>query len=529
MRIGSSLSLTLIGLRACFIRIQAFISPGLPYFDIIGLPDASLTEARERVKAAICACGIPWPQTRLIVNLSPASLPKHGSAHDVAIAVAILQASGAIPRRGSDKLMLGELNLDGSILPVHGVLPALLYARERGIREAWVPRANCDEAHMVEGIRIRPLDCLSQVITLLGGHSLVRTTTRRTHTSLARVNVNKPEQKTAQTSDSLPLTSSHQDTHLDFADVIGQDEAKRALEICAAGEHHILMSGPPGAGKTMLAQRLPTILPPLDEQAALEVASIRSLCGTLARYGITRTPPFEAPHHTASPSAIAGGGALIAHPGAVTRAHHGVLFLDEAPEFSSAALQCLREPLETGCISLSRSRATTLYPAQFLLVMAANPCPCGKGWGSAKDCTCTVQQRRRYWNRLTGPLLDRIDIQIEVPPAPRYLSSQSHHHTPVESSAHIRQRVCQARQCAQQRFAGCGWSTNGRADARWLKARTSVSALQLLDSAVQSETLTVRGADRALRLAWTISDLDGTNSPGVSAVAEAIEMRNRRK
>lgn len=526
MRIGSSLSLTLIGLRACLISIQAFVSPGLPYFDIIGLPDTSLAEAHERVKAAICACGMAWPQTRLIVNLSPASLPKHGSAHDVAIAVAILQASGAIPRISSDTLMLGELNLDGSILPVHGVLPALLYAREHGIHEAWVPRANSDEAHLVEGIRIRSLDCLSQVITLLGGHSSHRRVIQ--HTQRSATMAHHTEHQSRPAADSLPIPSLNQSAHLDFADVIGQDEAKRALEICAAGEHHILMSGPPGAGKTMLAQRLPTILPPLSEEEALEVASIRSLCGTLPRDGISHVPPFEAPHHTASPSALSGGGALIAHPGAVTRAHHGVLFLDEAPEFSSAALQCLREPLETGCISLARSRATTLYPAQFLLVMAANPCPCGKGWGTAQGCTCTVQQRRRYWSRLSGPLLDRIDIQIEIPPAPHYLTSAAHRHSPTQTSTQMRERVCQARACARKRFDGCGWSTNGRADARWLKSRTSTAALQLLDTAVRSETLTVRGADRALRLAWTIADLDGKVSPNTENVAEAIEMRNRR-
>lgn len=531
MRIGSSLSVELLGLQARLVQIQAFVSPGLPYFALIGLPDASLGEARERVKSAICASGVRWPQTRVTVNLSPASLPKRGSSHDVAIACAILQACGIVPSgRCADKLLLGELNLDGTINPVPGILPTLLHAREIGLRSVFVPRANYEEARLVEGLRITPLDSLPQVITLLGGEltkASLRAFSNATRDGSAAKKVRVAEGM-GKEDVSIPTRGLDQ---LDLADVIGQDEAKRALEICAAGNHHLLMSGPPGAGKTMLALRLPSILPPLEETEALEVASIRSLCGTLPHYGISRTAPFEAPHHTSSPAAISGGGAGIPMPGAVTKAHHGVLFLDEAPEFSSRALQCLREPLETGTITLSRSKATMVYPARFLLVMAANPCPCGKGWGTGENCTDTVLQRRRYWNRLSGPLLDRIDIQIEVPPVHDYSfpSGPAEQANPRESSDRVRGRVIQARNAARERFRGRGWAANGQADPDWFRVRTGRRALALLQTALEDERLTLRGADRALRLSWTISDLEGRTSPGPEEVAEAIGMRSRRR
>lgn len=306
-----------------------------------------------------------------------------------------------------------------------------------------------------------------------------------------------------------------------MADVIGQHSAKRALEICAAGHHHALLYGPPGTGKSMLAHRLTSIMPPLDEREKLEVASIRSVCGTLARYGVTSVPPFEAPHHTVSVAAMAGGGTGIAHPGAVTKAHDGVLFLDEAPEFSARALQVLREPLETSEIILSRSQATAVYPAHFLLLMAANPCPCGKGWGNARDCTCTSQQRKRYFGRLSGPLLDRIDMQIEVPPVHLSMNSRE------ESSASIRARVIQARGAYRELFGTSDTATRPHQRVKWLRARTSRACLALLSSAVDRGTLSLRGADRSLRVAWTIALLDGRMSPNPENVAEAMSLRPR--
>ena len=350
MRIGSALSIGLLGLKAFTIQVQAFISPGLPYFSIIGLPDTSLSEARERVKSACTACGFTWPDTRVTVNLSPASLPKRGSLHDLAIAAAVLEAAHAIdPDATVNTLALGELNLDGTVLPVNGVLPILMHAQAQGIRRAFVPCANVDEAKLVDGVDVIGVRHLGEFMELCGG------------TATWSMN----DQVLAEGTGASQDATAPQSPTLDMNQVIGQEETKWALEVAAAGGHHVLMIGPPGAGKTMLASRLPGILPQLSDSEQLEVAQIRSLCGTLGAYGITPVPPFEAPHHTASVASLAGGGSGIAMPGAITRSHGGVLFLDEAPEFSPRALQSLREPLETGLVSLSRARGTTLYPARF--------------------------------------------------------------------------------------------------------------------------------------------------------------------
>lgn len=516
MRIGSSLSIGLVGLKAFAIQVQAFVSQGLPYFSIIGLPDTSLSEARERVKAAASATGFKWPQTRVTVNLSPASLPKRGAAHDLAIAVAVMSASGVLPQTENDStLILGELNLDGTILPITGLLPILLFAREIGISHAIIPIENLEEAHLVSSMSVRGVHHLSEVIRLLGGNCSVNPAETQSRSS--GVSVSEVE--------AADFHSSASTESKDMSQVVGQESAKRALEISAAGGHHLLMSGPPGSGKTMLASRLPSIMPPLNEQEALEIASIRSLCGTLSRYGLSSTPPFEAPHHTASSAALAGGGAGVAQPGAITRSHSGVLFLDEAPEFSSRALQILREPLETGSVSLSRSRSVTIYPARFLLVMAANPCPCGNYWGKAENCTCSVRERMRYWSRLSGPLLDRIDIQIDVPPVVSLPQGASSH---MESSTTIRARVMSARKTAQERFAEYGWCSNSQADGQWLRSNTSSTALAPISRALAEQRLSLRGADRTLRLAWTIADLTGHGSPTLSDVAEGLTLRTRK-
>lgn len=554
MRIGSSVSFGLIGLKARPIRIEAFISSGLPAFSIIGLPDASLLEARERVKAAIAATGLKWPQTRITVNLSPASMPKRGSGHDLAIAMAILDAAGAIPHPPTkkpakktdpassaaatqpdmnDTLILGELNLDGHVLPITGILPTLLSARQHGITTVVVPRSNRAEAELVPGLAVMAVSSLAECLRLFNGKVPSSNPVRaRCRPRLSEKPSCPTDTYASSKSTSAPRSvdlaacrsgGTHQSAAPDMSDVIGQEDAKRALEIAAAGGHHILLCGPPGAGKTMLASRLPTIMPSLTEDEALEVASIRSLCGTLNRYGITHMPPFEAPHHTASAAALAGGGSGIAQPGAITKAHAGVLFLDEAPEFSSRALQVLREPMETGSITLSRAHAVTTYPARFLLVLSANPCPCGKGWGAGRGCTCTPLQRRRYWGRLTGPLLDRIDIQITVPPTE--MSFTAPRTTPT--STEIRERVSAARHAAQERFRNLGWHCNAQADGAWLREHTRKSALKPVLDAVNDQRLSLRGADRTLRLAWTISDLAGATSPTIADVTEAISTRTQ--
>lgn len=510
--IGRALSVVLTGVVGHVIDVEAHLAASLPAFTIVGLPDLALNESRERVRAAVSSSSLAWPQRRITVNLSPASLPKSGSVTDVAIAVAILAAAGQIdPAAPARAVHLGELGLDGAIRPVRGVLPSVVAAVAAGRPEVVVPLANLAEARLVPGARVVAFDSLAELAAAYGNDE-ARPALR---SGLG------PRGEGPQGEAARDVTSADADAaEPDLADVTGQEEAKWALEVAAAGGHHLLMVGPPGAGKTMLAARLPGILPDLAPEDALVATSIHSIAGTLdASAGLLVRPPFEAPHHTATAASIVGGGPRMARPGAISRAHAGVLFLDEAPEFPTAVLQTLRQPLEAGEIVLYRSDGAARFPSRFQLVLAANPCPCGAFTGRGEGCGCSALQRRRYFGRLSGPLLDRIDLQVTVRPVTSHASSRS------EPSAVVAARVLKARTRARARFAGLGWSLTAHAPSSWVRAATPKAAAALVNSALDAGRLTARGADRTLRVAWTLADLAGVEAPAPEHVAQALVLR----
>lgn len=499
--IGRARSVVLAGLTGHVIEVEAHLASGLPAFTLVGLPDASLGEARDRVRAAVASSGLTWPARRLTVNLSPASLPKSGSVTDLAIAVAALAAARMIdPGPAGHAVHLGELGLDGRVRPVRGVLPAVAAARAAGVTKVVVASADAAEAALVDGVEVRAVSTLAELLTWYGSDEA---------------------QPVATDPVVRPVVEAHEGAPMDLADVRGQDDARWALEVAAAGGHHLLMTGPPGAGKTMLAARLPGILPDLAGADAVAATSVHSLAGTLdPGAGLLTRPPFEAPHHSSSAAAIVGGGSLLARPGAISRAHGGVLFLDEAPEFPTRVLQTLRQPLETGEIVLHRAHGAVRYPARFQLVLAANPCPCGRFVGSGEGCDCTSSVRRRYLGRLSGPLLDRVDLQVHVLPVRRGLDGEG------ESSATVATRVVEARNRAAARLAPHGWTTNAQLSGAWLRRRTSQAACRPAWRALDEGRVSARGADRALRVAWTLADLEGAEQPEGEHVEQALMLRH---
>lgn len=513
MSSATTLAVALNGLAGSIIEVEAHCANGLPAFVLVGLADTAIKEARERVRAAINAVGISWAERRVTVNLSPADIPKTGTGFDLALAVALLSAGGYInPALARGVVHIGELSLDGFLRPVRGVLPAVNAAVAAGYNTVIVPAQCADEARLVPAAQVIGASNLAQVLRYYGNHQVALPRGRK-------VNQTSPA-PSAQ-------SQASQASELDLSQVVGQSEARYALEVAAAGGHHLLMIGPPGAGKTMLAQRLPGILPDLNDADAVTVTSVHSLAGTLeAKKGLLRRPPLRSPHHSATRAAIVGGGSGLARPGDISLAHCGVLLLDEAPEFAPSVLDCLRQPLESGTITIDRARGRATYPAKFQLVLAANPCPCGKASAKGDKCTCSSLRRRNYLQRLSGPLLDRIDIQIEV----MALSSSALRGLGQgESSSQVAARVAQARAHARRRLADTPWSLNSQVPGYWLRgpqADLDAQVLGLLELAMRAG-LSLRAIDRVLRVAWSIADLQGHERLTKTDVASAISLRSK--
>ena len=504
MAIGRSLSVSLVGVNTEVVEVVVDVANGLPGFTLSALSDRVLTQLVNRIRAAVSNSGESWPGRKITVALSPASVPRAGSAFDLPVTCALLAAAGSVPvDRLDDLVLLGELGIDGSVCPVTGVLPAVIGAVRAGKTRFAVPRANLREARLVPGADVVGFSHLTELCAWL----------RREVDEL-------PEPEPAD-------PAAGQRTEPDFSEVLGQENGRRVMEIAAAGGHHVFLSGPPGVGKTMLAERLPGLLPDLTDDEALEVTAIHSLMGSLPPgSGLVTRPPFCAPHHTASTAAVVGGGHRIAAPGLISRAHRGVLFLDEAPEFARPVLDALRQPLENGKVTIARAGAVVTYPCRFLLVLAANPCPCVAG-GQVADpsqCTCNSVTRRNYQSRLSGPLRDRVDLMVELEPVSRAVLTEG---AVAESTAAVRARVEAARDRARHRLRGTPWSMVGEIPGPTLRRCWPIpaAAMRVLLAEIDRKTLSTRGYDRVLRVAWTLADLAGHDRPTEDDVAESWALR----
>ncbi|MGC9379232.1 YifB family Mg chelatase-like AAA ATPase [Streptomyces sp. MH13] len=526
MGFARTCSVALVGVEGVVVEVQADLEPGVAAFTLVGLPDKSLTESRDRVRAAVVNSGAEWPQKKLTVGLSPASVPKSGSGFDLAVAAAVLGAAERVdPRVLADIVMIGELGLDGRVRPVRGILPAVLAAAEAGYEQVVVPECAAAEASLVPGVSVLGVRSLRQLIALLADEPVPEEEPdQRGRPDPLLAGLRMPGTGAAT---GMHATGAAQHDHgHDLADVVGQDAARTAVEVAAAGGHHLFLEGPPGAGKTMLAERLPAILPRLCRAESLEVTAVHSVAGLLPPgKPLIDVAPYCAPHHSATMQALVGGGPGIGRPGAVSLAHRGVLFLDETPEFSSHALDALRQPLESGHVVIARSAGVVRFPARFLMVLAANPCPCGRYSRKGDLCECPPSAIRRYQARLSGPLLDRVDLRVEVDRVTR--SQLAGDGTRGDATATVADRVRAARDRAAARFEGTPWRSNSEVPGRELRSRwyAAPGALEDAERCLERGVLTARGLDRVLRVAWTVADLVGHDRPDAQDVALALQLR----
>ena len=503
--LATVLSSAMLGIDAYIVKVEVDVAGGMPSFSTVGLPDNAIKESRDRVTAAIKNSGFYFPPTRITANLAPADIRKAGSAFDLPIAIGVMAATNQVNLASLENvIVLGELALDGSIRGIQGGLPIAIAAKEHGIHDLILPAENAKEAAIVEGVNVYPVTNLAEAAALLNSEKEIA-----------------PEPHTLNTDGH----NEHADLHLDLLDVKGQEHAKRAIEVAAAGGHNLIMIGPPGSGKTMIAKRIPSILPKLSINESLETTKIQSIIGILpSDTPLVVTRPYRSPHHTISDAGLIGGG-KVPRPGEVSLAHNGVLFLDELPEFRRNVLEVMRQPLEDRQVTISRASASLTYPASFMLVAAMNPCPCGFFSDPTRDCKCSPNQIQNYVSRISGPLLDRIDIQVEVP-AVKY--AELANETTGEPSVHVQGRVEKARQAQQQRFTDTAIHANANMESKQIREYCKIDsqAQDLLRVAINQLGLSARAYDRILKVARTIADLD--ENPHIEAVhvSEAIQYRS---